>query len=80
MLPAPHLKVHYDGQRLPTMLNGLISFKTAGSTIDYLETIVDKLNELPFRCGDAIILPFLFLEGQKLFVIICCDAKGINSL
>jgi hypothetical protein len=78
MLPAPHLKVHYNGQRLPTM--GLMSFKTAGSTIVYLETIVNKLHELPFRCGDAAIFPFLFLEGRKLFVIIRCDAKGINSL
>jgi hypothetical protein len=59
---------------------GLISFKIAGWTIIYLETIVNELNELPFRRGEAIILPFLFLEGRKLFVIIRCNAKGINSL
>ena len=59
---------------------GLMSFNTAGSIIVYLATIVNKLNELPFRCGDAVIFPYLFLEGRKLFVIIRCDAKGINSL
>jgi hypothetical protein len=59
---------------------GLISFEIAGWTIIYLETIVNELNELPFRCSDVIILPFLFLEGRKVFVIICCNAKGIDSL
>lgn len=41
---------------------------------------MDQLNQLPFRCCEPIILPFLLLKRGKIIVGVCYDAEMINSL
>ena len=50
------------------------------TTSTYLETMINKFDELPFRGSKPIVSPFLIFERWQIFISISSKTKVIKSL